>query len=346
MRRVRSGSLLAASAAVIALLGTAATVPAAEPERVRFITADFAEIQGLFYPSDKGIKAPVVIMLHPLGGSSDVAGWSDLAKKLQEKHFAVLTFDFRGHGNSVNVTPAFWTAERTNQGLKGYRGPKSKSSIGHADFKTPANMVSFINDICAAKRFIDTKNDGSECNAAKTFVLGAGSGATLGAVWIYSEWQRRALKTGFPVVSNNQPEGRDIAGAVWLSMASTVSTGSARWTPRLETYLTNSAVRDNVPMLFVYGDQDTKSAGLSKSLHAAMLRGLKDKKVKDLERTLAIKETKLSGAELLGKTSLGTEGTIVAYLEEILENRSTNPWGKKDVDKAAFTVFPIGNFLR
>jgi predicted alpha/beta-fold hydrolase len=161
MRRARSGSLLAAFAAVFAWFGTAATVPAQEFERVRFITADFVEIQGQYYAGKQGIKSPAVIMLHPIGGSSDTPGWSDLAKKLQEKNFAVLTFDFRGHGGSVNVTPQFWTAEPSNQQLKSFKGPKSKSNIAQGDFKTSSNVVSFINDICAAKRYLDTKNDGS-----------------------------------------------------------------------------------------------------------------------------------------------------------------------------------------
>lgn len=346
MKRVRGGKLLTAIAVVFASLGTAATVPAAEPERVRFITADFVEIQGLYYAGDQGIKSPAVIMLHPLGGSIETPGWSDLAKKLQEKHFAVLTFDFRGHGNSTSVTPQFWTAEPTNQGLKSFKGSKSKSTISHNDFRTAANTVSLINDICAAKRFLDTKNDTSECNSAKTFVIGAGSGATLGAVWINSEWRRRPMKSGFPVVNNNQPEGHDIAGAVWLSMASSAGGGSTRWAPRLETYLSAPAVRDNTPMLFIYGDQDAKSASLAKSLHAALVRGLKDKKVKDLDKVVGLKDTKLAGAELLGKPSLGTEGTLIQYLEKVIEDRSTNPWGKKDVDKSVFTVFPINSFLR
>jgi pimeloyl-ACP methyl ester carboxylesterase len=346
MRRARSGSLQAAIAVVIAFLGTAATVLGAESERVRFITADFVEIQGLYYPGDQGIKSPAVIMLHPLGSSIEAPGWSDLAKKLQEKHFAVLTFDFRGHGGSVSVTPQFWTSEPTNQQLKSFKGPKSKSTISNNDFKSAANMVSFINDICAAKRYLDTKNDGSECNSAKTFVVGAGSGATLGAVWINSEWRRRAVKTGFPVVNNNQPEGHDIAGAAWLSMSSTVSSGGARWSPRLESLLTNAQVRDNIPMLFLYGEQDAKAASLAKSLHGGMVRGLKDKKVKDLDKLMGLKDTKLAGVELLGKPSLGTEGTIIKYFEEILETRTTNPWGKKDVDKTVFTVFPINAYLR
>jgi alpha/beta hydrolase fold len=346
MQRTRFGKLVVAIAALFLCLGQAAVAPGAEPERVRFITADYVEIQGLYYPSDLGIKAPTVILLHPLGGSIEMPGWTDLAKKLQEKRFAVLAFDFRGHGNSVNVTPQFWMAERTNQSLKGFKPAKPKGTISYNDFRTPANFVGMMNDIAGAKRLLDTKNDGSECNSAKTFVIGAGSGATLGAVWINSEWSRRALKSGFPIVNNNQAEGHDIAGAVWLSMAPSVGNGSARWTPRLESYVSAPAVRDNVPMLFLYGEQDPKSASLAKSLHSVMVKGIKDKKVKDLMRAVGLKDTKLSGAELLGKPSLRTEETILTYLTQVLEERAANPWVKKDIDKTAFGVFPINAYLR
>jgi hypothetical protein len=342
----RFGKPMAFIAAVFSCLGLAAAARSAEPERVRFITADYAEIQGLYYPSDKGIKGAPVLLIHPLGGSIEMAGFSDLAKKLQEKGFAVLTFDFRGHGSSLNVMPQFWSAEMTNQGLKGYRASKPKTTISHNDFRTAANIVSMMNDIAGAKRFLDTKNDASECNSARTFVVGIGSGATLGAVWLSSEWKRRAVKSGFPLVNSNQMEGHDIAGAVWLSMASSVGTSQARWTPRLESYLTVPSVRDNVPMLFLYGDQDTKAASLAKSLHSAMLRGVKDKKMKELMQAVGLKETKLAGAELLGKPSLKTEETIGAYMTQVLEDRTPNPWGKKDVDKMSFLLFPINAYLR
>ena len=110
-QQARYGRPATVGAALCACLFAAATARGAEPERVRFITADYAEIQGLYYASELGIKAPTILMLHPLGGSSDMPGWSDLAKRFNKEKYAVLTFDFRGHGNSTTVAPQFWTAE-------------------------------------------------------------------------------------------------------------------------------------------------------------------------------------------------------------------------------------------
>src|SRR6516225_7258478 len=79
-----------------------------EPERIRFDTADYVTIQGTYYPSDKGKRAPCAILLHPIGENSQMEGWDDLAKSLQRKGIAVLTFDFRGHGDSTSVEQNFW----------------------------------------------------------------------------------------------------------------------------------------------------------------------------------------------------------------------------------------------
>jgi len=72
----------------------------AEPERVRFDSFDQVELHGTYYPGDLGNKSPCALVLHALGGSSQEEGWINLAKELQNKHFAVLLFDFRGHGAS------------------------------------------------------------------------------------------------------------------------------------------------------------------------------------------------------------------------------------------------------
>src|SRR5436853_5120355 len=93
---------------------------AAEPERVRFETADFVTIQGTYYPSDKAKRAPCAILLHTIGETSQMEGWDDLAKTLQKKGIAVLTFDFRGHGDSTAVEQSFW-GDRANQSLRSFR---------------------------------------------------------------------------------------------------------------------------------------------------------------------------------------------------------------------------------
>src|SRR5262249_21373057 len=70
-------------------------------EKAKFFTADHVELMGRFYPSFKGKKAPSVICLHKIGSDSSKDGWDKLAESLQKKGYAVLVFDFRGHGDST-----------------------------------------------------------------------------------------------------------------------------------------------------------------------------------------------------------------------------------------------------
>src|SRR5436190_2175959 len=96
--------LLALALLLGLVLGRPAGLRAQEAagEKVRFSTADGVTIYGTFFKGPRA--APVVLMLHPLGPGENrnKKNWVDLAKTLQ-KDFSVLTFDFRGHGDSVDV---------------------------------------------------------------------------------------------------------------------------------------------------------------------------------------------------------------------------------------------------
>ena len=260
MRQTYVGKPRRTLAGVLAWLCVAAALPAAEPEHVRFTTADSVTIEGLYFASDKGIKAPVVLMLSPVGSTMEVAGWSDLAKKLQAKGMAVLMFDFRGHGNSTSIAPQFWTAEPTNLSLKGGHSAK-RVSISYLDFRIPANLVSMENDIVAAKRFLDGKNDASECNSAKLVVLGAGSGATMSAHLDQQRMGAQCDKNDSPLCHEHHVRRSGRRGAVWLSIVSTVSSGNIHWTPQLAACLGAVPVKDHVPTLFLFGEQDKAGAG-------------------------------------------------------------------------------------
>ncbi len=344
MSRVSPVGLAGGVLAGFALLWTASTTRAAGTERVKFESVDQVELHGTFYSSDKGKRAPCAILLHAIGEDSQKEGWDALAKKLQAAGFAVLTFDFRGHGESTNVGPLFWTDPRwgaVNRGLKGARTNKQQISI--KDYGTLSQYATLVNDIAAAKRFLDRKNDSEECNSANTAIIGAEGGANLGVFWIYTEWQRSRIQTGFPVVTTNtgQKEGQDIAAAVCISMTTTLT---GRHTLKVDGYLSGQ-VKDKVPMFFVYGEQDTRAAQYAKHLYSQVLHADRDKKL-HLTIEKAIKDTKLAGRELLGKSSLQTEELITKYVSKIAEDRAGNVWAKKDVDKTMAYPVPVGRFLR
>ena len=119
-------SLLLACLAVAALPAVSRG-QANKPQKILLETFDKVQLQGSWYTGGDGPKSPVVIFLHKIGGNRQQDGWDALAQALQDKGFAVLSFDFRGHGDSKTVKPEFWTLCRSNlNGIKG-ANPKKES---------------------------------------------------------------------------------------------------------------------------------------------------------------------------------------------------------------------------
>jgi pimeloyl-ACP methyl ester carboxylesterase len=314
---------------------------AADGEPVKFETFDKVDIHGTFYASPKGTKGPCALLLHPIGGNIHMEGWSELAAKLQKEGFAVLAFDFRGHGDSLNVDPLFWN-DPLNRQLKSFRPVKPRDQINYKDFTNVYHYGTLVNDIVAAKRFLDKKNDSGECNSANVVVIGAESGATLGAMWIWYAWHYRRVSTGFPVVTPpaNQVDGQDIMAAVWLSINPNL--GNARV---VADKWFRAPVREKVPMFFLYGDGDTKAQQYSRHLFENVLRAEKDKQQLKYTIMKPVKDTKLSGRELLGKPDLDTDKMIVAYLTKIVEAKGMNTYNRRDVEKTLLVRVPVQNYL-
>ena len=66
-------------------------------------------------------------------------------------------------------------------GVRGFNGPNSKKLVEFKDFKTNAGYFPYlINDIAAAKVFLDRKNDEGKCNTHHLVLVGE-TGAALGA---------------------------------------------------------------------------------------------------------------------------------------------------------------------
>src|SRR5262245_43331812 len=101
-------------------------------DEVQFETADKVEIHGTFVPSAKGGKAPCVILLHKYGMNRQQKGMDELTQVLS-KEYAVLSFDFRGHGDSTTVTLMnFWRVPQNSSMIK--NAPKMGNKISYKDF--------------------------------------------------------------------------------------------------------------------------------------------------------------------------------------------------------------------
>jgi alpha/beta hydrolase fold len=307
-----------------------------EPEKVSFETVDEVELQGTYYPSNQGMKAPCVLMLHGLSGNGSSASWNDwagLTTRLQKSGFAVLQFDFRGYGKSTTVHPAFWKAS-DNSKIRGAN--QRKSEIHHKDF--PASYLPvLVNDIAAARRFLDEKNDAKQCNSRNLILIGAQEGATLGALWLATEWQRRPPRQNG---ANLPPYGEDVAAAVWLSILPTLG-HSLR--PEFQVKKWLGPLRDRTPMFFLYGEEDRTASALATELCDRVLKI----DVPPRPKFTGSKpfKTQAAGAGLLTQRSLSADEKILSYLTNVLKSRDDQEWtdrGIKRIQENFVNLKPFG----
>jgi alpha-beta hydrolase superfamily lysophospholipase len=302
-------------------------------EKVRFTSVDGVELQGIFYQGSKR-NNPTILMLHALGEDSRKKAWASLAETLNAAEFSVLTFDFRGHGQSTAIDPTqFWKFGRNASSVKG--APK-KETIEFRDMRTDYYPV-LVNDIAAAKAFLDNRNDTGVCNTSSFIVLGADTGATLGAIWLNAEWHRYVLTPGkmigfmvTPPTIAKTPEGKDNIAAIWLSAASKLGSRTISFASLLDT-----AGRENaMPMFFLYSEDDTAGKNIAKACETKFKGKKKDDKYRFTAAVPVKGGGKLTGAGLLQKT-LGTDEEIVGYIKGVAEAKG-NEWSEREFRKTEY----------
>lgn len=321
---------------------------------VSFRTSDGVELQGNFYPAPgSGAKDACVLMLHNFsartGGDSHEENWDRLAAELQKAGYAVLTFDFRGFGKSKTVDKEFWNKFKNPQNQTIRNAARMPETIDRADFRSDY-YPNLANDVAAAKAYLDRKNDGREVNASNLVVIGAGEGATVGALWMASELHRKkdraSLTPGLPP-DLDQPEARDFTCAVWLS----ISPSLAGIRVPVRNWLVEVGRDQKVPMAFVYGtkEKDKVSMNFAQNVVSQIKPKAGSKKFdpKDTADPRAYTgekklDTSLSGAQLLQR-SLDTEKWITkTYLADLFDARPVREWRKRDSERFAYVwSFPM-----
>ncbi|HZT80344.1 MAG TPA: alpha/beta fold hydrolase [Gemmataceae bacterium] len=321
---------------------------AAKGKDVTFETADGVRLSGTFYasssPKVNASEAPAVLLLHELEGNSNEAGWEELATELSKRGFAVLAFDFRGHGNSTTISDlnAFWSKVENRQSIPGFIGSlppasQKKDTISFKDFKGRTQYYPvLVNDILAARMYLDKQNDAGQCNSANIFIIGAKDGATLGAMWAVSEQYRYPARRQFPggpLQREQTAEGKNIAGCIWLSANGYV--GSRRMST--SSHLRVLGKDKKIPMVFVYGEKDLAAKQFADSAKQSAMGD--DAITKKFTVALPVKggTEKLRGRLLLGKGLDTTEkiGNYLTNLSERLKAREA-PTVKKDPDNSEF----------
>ncbi|NBR07003.1 MAG: hypothetical protein EBT92_14735 [Planctomycetes bacterium] len=344
----------------------------AESEAINFRTHDGVLLSGKFYASAKPKEGASVILLHDFtfrkGGDSSQDGWEKLALDLQAAGQSVLSFDFRGHGKSIGVTPNFWQ-QLHNTVLPGAKMQVKPTKINFSEF-TAGYYPNLVNDIAAAKSFLDIKNDDGEANSSNIIVIGAGEGATLGALWMASEWRRLScevvdvtqgggilnLKAPGPkkivlkAMPAVDPEGSAQLAAIWLSLSPTIAGKS--FSTQIPLWLKDISMPRSrrVQMVFVTGTDDKTrddfSLKMLKTVKPTYSRDKKEAEPKikaspnvDQKFTGEFKyKTKSVGTKLLEDAN---DDIVKNYIVPITKKGDNNlrSFGRKKIEDASFSWF-------
>jgi len=350
-RRYGTARVLVAAVVLAVGFGLAAVAPAQTskkdaakaPDRTRQVvpinTVDGVNLVGTFYPSTiadrMGKESPCVILLHKFGSDRSKGDWDTLARLLQGKGFNVVSFDFRGHGESRSVEPNFWKVGVNNE-LIIHRPGADKSKVDVKDFK-PGYLPWLVNDIQAVRKFLEVKNDSGELSVNSLFLIGAQEGASLGMLYTTTEWNR-TYTTGFTALQTagvTHVAGQDIAGCVWLSLVQrphNINFDMNAWVR------SSPGMRERTPFYLIYGERDRGAAQTAEGVFNILTSGRQKSR---LTQKYDVKGTELAGQAMLGQQALGVDTKILDFMERVLAERKAIPWGIVDHDKNPLALISL-----
>ncbi len=223
-------------------------------DKVSFNTSDGVRLYGYFYPGPKGPKSPAVVLVHDLPDDSRLNSWRELAADLQgQEKAAVLVFSLRGHGESVKVKDEFWDYATNRYAAAGRVSSRSlPEQIAAEDFQKGYHRA-MVNDLAAAKVFLDQRNDGNECNSRQTIFIAEGEAAALTGAWVGLESRRYRIANGFAGIRDKSPESGDILACIWLNPRPTLGGKSIE----LLDWLANANTRKAIRVGILYDAKDT-----------------------------------------------------------------------------------------
>jgi alpha-beta hydrolase superfamily lysophospholipase len=277
-----------------------------EPQPADLETDDGVLIAATYFPSTQGKSAPVIMLLHSYGEGQRM--WDDVAFGLQDRGYAVFTFDFRGHGSSKSVV-----RDPTQEKVEKKAGLPTK--LEYSNFRTAPQLLTLLEDIETAKRFLVRRNNAGELNLSKLGVVGCELGATLAILWSHRDWQYPA-QTGFA-----GKQGQDVQA---LSLISPTYNYKGIAVTKELAYMQRV-----VPIQVTVGKKKKKTydpAEAVKMYEAA-------RKARPTEQDSDLKEvdTELQGRDLLNLDhGFGVDKAIVKFFDAALKNKPAR-WEAREV---------------
>jgi hypothetical protein len=308
----------------------------ATPRMVKIPTADGLILVGTFYPSAEKSKGPCVLLLHELSATASRSNpaWVKLARALQKEGCAVLTLDFRGFGESREemVPPGFWTSCPPNQNLaKTLRGGlplrrlDSRNWLGYTKY-----LPWLVQDIVAARLWLDLEHDRREVNTHNLFLVAAGDGAQLATIWLATEGRRYQV-LDLPFFGKPIPQGKDVLGGVWFDLTDH-RIGPLKWSKMVFDDL--KADQTLPPLRLVYDKGATDSVKAAAALTRA------------LTPTGGVSSILSKPVAVLEKKG-GISATVVESVTEMIRAAKLKPWTPQNVTRSGYQwQLPKNRFLQ
>ena len=291
-----------------------------EPEQLILDTSDGVRLRCTYFgpPSSEEVdgKAVVpVILLHDWeGGRKQLLRFGYY---LQNRGYAVIVPDLRGHGESTLVV--------------GADKPLNLERFRKTD------VLAAQKDIERCKKYLVQRHNEGQLNIDLLCVLAVGETSVLATQWTYNDW------FAFPPFNaQGIKQGQDVKSLVLISPQKKIAGMSI--VPILRQPLFTGAGIDALPMLIIWAADDEEAAKQSSSIHSMLEKARPDvSEIEDaaekFEQTTLFGEpvprTKLSGTELM---DLPSDNILWPYIESFLAKKvaaksDSMPWKTREKKK-------------
>jgi hypothetical protein len=306
--------------------------------------------------------------MFPAPGSKINESWIALAKAISEKNFSVLLFDWRGCGLNApegagsrifEDKERFWR-ESYNSELLGRN--KRKLEEKGLDWRTVSGMqnsrgryrdFALMNDLMAARFYLDKQNDAMKCNTNRIWVVSEKDGAHIGMAFVAAEFARNSIfnpkDNRFDKTSGFRASIKDYVGVVALSFsANGPSSPTATMVARNALAASGNEAKNHLEnrLAMVLMHTNAEGPNASKALVAGV--GVADdaeemkkryKYLKEFDVKIA-KET--SGIDLIGRTD---EFKAKEYVVDAMVRISrAQPIGKEHTAREASKMVVVPRF--
>ncbi len=278
-----------------------------EPTTTKTLLAkDKWPIRITYYKSQAGKDAPVVVLLHSIGGNQLV--WHNgFAEALQQQGYAVITFDFRKHGKSR-------PPKVSGDGKRTLRAKSDKAKKAGQDLKKNdyERMVHF--DLEAVKKFIYDQHQARNLNMRKLAIIATEMSTPIAVSFAWRDWLKKPYDDN-PNPLFGTPRGQDVQALVLLSPTTSC--------PGVSTTQPIKFLRQRkISFLICVGSKDHLYRKTSKKLY----KQLGGENQQEGKERVYLREYSVSlrGADLIGK-NIKTEPFIFAFLDRHLKQRKI-PW--------------------